>query len=78
MFCWTELWARQVGLIQSLLVTCRLQGVNPYRYLVDVLQRVALHPAADVIQLTPRVWKDTFAANPLKSDFDRRATDHAT
>ena len=45
LFCWTEVGARHVGIIQSLLTTCRLQGVDPYAYLVDVLQRVSLHPA---------------------------------
>lgn len=77
LFCWTELGARQVGIIQSLLVTCKLHGINPYVYLVDVLQRISEHPAADVIQLTPRVWKDTFAANPLTSDLDRLTRRHA-
>jgi len=71
LFCWTELGARQVGIVQSLLTTCRLQGVDPYTYLVDVLQRVSLHPARDVIELTPRVWKQRFAAHPLRSDLDR-------
>jgi len=54
MFCWTELGARQIGIIQSLIVSCRLHGLSPYDYLVDVLQRVGQHPAADVTQLTPR------------------------
>ena len=36
--------------------------------LVDVLQRVGQHPAAEVVQLTPRLWKQHFAANPLRSD----------
>ena len=40
LFCWTELGAERVAVIQSLLVTCRLQGVNSYVYLVDVLQRI--------------------------------------
>ena len=71
LFCWTEVGARQVGIVQSLLTTCRLQGVDPYTYLVDVLQRVSLHPARDVIELTPRVWKQRFAAHPLRSDLDR-------
>ena len=30
LFCWTELGAEQLGLLQSLMVTCRLQGINPY------------------------------------------------
>ncbi len=38
-FCWTELGAEHVGVIQSLIVTCRLHGIDPYTYLVDVLQR---------------------------------------
>jgi transposase len=68
LFCWTELGAKQVGIIQSLIVTCRLQGVDVYTYLVDVLQRVSEHPAKDVIDLTPRVWKSKFSHNPMKSD----------
>jgi hypothetical protein len=33
-----------------------------------VLQRIGQHPAANVAQLTPRLWKQHFAANPLRSD----------
>ncbi len=68
LFCWTELGARDVGIIQSLIVTCRLHDVDPYTYLVDVLQRVAQHPASRVAELTPRLWKQFFADNPLRSD----------
>ena len=68
LFCWTELGAKHVGIIQSLIVTCRLHGVDPYTYLVDVLQRVSLHPASRVAELTPRLWKLLFADNPLRSD----------
>ncbi|MHB8391663.1 MAG: IS66 family transposase [Acidobacteriaceae bacterium] len=68
LFCWTELGAKQVGIIQSLIATCKLHGVDVYTYLVDVLQRVSQHPAKDVIDLTPRVWKTKFAHNPMKSD----------
>jgi len=51
-----------------LIVTCRLHGVDPYTYLADVLQRVAQHPASRVPELTPRLWKQYFADNPLRSD----------
>ena len=73
LFCWTELGAKQVGIIQSLLVTCKLHGVNPYTYLVDVLQRISQHPASRVIELTPRIWKETFADIPLGSALDQHA-----
>lgn len=68
LFCWTELGAKHVGIIQSLIVTCRLHGIDPYTYLVDVLQRVGEHPASRVSELTPRLWKQLSAANPLRSD----------
>ena len=71
LFCWSEIGAEYVGIVQSLIRTCRLQGVDPYTYLTDVLQRVAVHPAADVHLLTPRLWKENFAASPLQSDVDR-------
>ena len=68
LFCWTELGAKQVGIIQSLIATCKLHGVDVYTYLVDVLQRISQHPARDVIDLTPRAWKTKFAHAPMKSD----------
>ncbi len=70
-FCWSEVGARDVATLQSLLTTCRLHGINPYTYLVDVLQRIGEHPARQVIELTPRVWKQRFADAPLTSDLER-------
>lgn len=72
LFCWTELGAEHVGIIQSLISTCRLHDINPYDYLVDVLQRVDQHPARLVHELTPRLWKEKFSDNPLRSDLYRR------
>ena len=68
LFCWSELGAEQLGILQSLLVTCRLQEINPYHYLVDVLQRVSMHPASEVADLTPRIWKEKFSNDFLTSD----------
>ena len=62
--------ARHVGIIQSLIVTCRLHGVDPYTYLLDVLQRINEHPASRVAELTPRLWKQHFAAGPMRSEID--------
>ncbi len=68
LFCWSETGARQVGVIQSLISTCRLHGVDPMVYLTDVLQRVAIHPAKDIETLTPRLWKQHHAAEPMLSE----------
>ncbi len=47
---WGQNWQ---GVAQSLIVTCRLHDIDPYDYLVDVLQRVGQHPASEVAQLCP-------------------------
>jgi transposase len=70
LFCWTELGAERVGQIQSLISTCVLHGIDPYVYLVDVLQRVETHPQSRVDDLTPRRWKECFADQPMKSAID--------
>ena len=74
LFCWTELGAKHVGIIHSLITTCRLHLIDPYDYLVDVLQRVGQHPAARVQELTPRCWKKFFAPDPLRSPLLRLST----
>ena len=68
LFTSSEVGAQRVGIIQSLLVTCRLHEVDVYTYLVDVLQRISVHPANRAIELTPRMWKSRFADAPMRSD----------
>lgn len=68
LFCSTETGAKQLSTIQTVLATCRRHDVDPYTYLVDVLQRINEWPASRVAELTPRQWAKRFAANPLRSD----------
>jgi len=42
-----------VDKIQSLLVTCRMPGIDLYTYFVDVLQRISITKALDVADLSP-------------------------
>ena len=60
--------AKHIGIVRSLLATRRLHGIIPSDYVVDVLQRVGQHPVSMMHQLTPRIWKEMFAENPLHSD----------
>ncbi len=71
LFCWTEVGAKYVGVFQSLIVTCKMHGIDPYTYLVDVLQRVGEHPKSEVEKLTPANWNRNFAHNPLRSHVDQ-------
>ncbi len=73
LFCWTELGAEHVGLIQSLISTCKLHDINPQVYLTDVLQRISVHPAKDIAELTPRLWKEKFANIPMRSVLQRQS-----
>ena len=68
LFSWTELGAQQIGIIQSLICTCKMQNIDPYTYLTDVLLRISVHPNKDIAQLTPRLWKEHFADDPMRSD----------
>ena len=77
LFCWTEVGAKHAGIVQSLIAKCRLQGIDPYTYLIDVLQRVGQHPAARVEELTPRRWKALFADSPLRSERQTMAMHNA-
>lgn len=47
-------WAAR---LYGLMGTCRLQGVNPYEWLKDVLERVRDHPPDRMYELAPRGWK---------------------
>ncbi|MFT4104024.1 MAG: transposase domain-containing protein [Burkholderiaceae bacterium] len=71
MFCMTEAGAEQVSTIQTLLATCRAHDVDPYTYLVDVLQRINTHPNDRIEELMPRIWAQRFANDPLRSDLAR-------
>ena len=60
MFCWTEEGADNVAVFQTLIMSCRLAGIDPYKYFVDILQRISLHPSRDIRELIPRLWKEKF------------------
>ncbi len=49
---------------------CVLHEVDLYAYLIDVLQRVDSHPQSRVDELTPRLWKDRFADQSMRSLID--------
>lgn len=42
----------------TLISSCRLQGIDPHAYLVDVMARLAEHPANRLEELTPKGWRE--------------------
>ncbi|MDD2943305.1 MAG: transposase domain-containing protein, partial [bacterium] len=61
LFFWTEVGAKYAAIAYTLIESCKMQAVNPWDYLVDVLQRIDTHPAQDVHLLAPKHWKAHFA-----------------
>ena len=61
LFCWSEVGARYAAIAFTLVECCKLHGINPWDYLVDVLQRIDTHPAREVQLLTPKNWKQLVA-----------------
>jgi transposase len=48
---------RRAALLYSLINSCKLQKLDPFEYMRDVIDRVSTHPASRVAELTPRGWK---------------------
>jgi hypothetical protein len=48
------------AILYSLVVSCKLAGVEPFTYLRDVLMRIHTHAAERVAELIPREWKTRF------------------
>ena len=49
--------ARWMGILYTIITTCKLNGINPEDYLKDVLMSLAIRPAdADVTDLLPVEW----------------------
>lgn len=58
MFAGSERGATWAAVMYSLIGTCKLNGVNPYDYLVDILRRAPTLDQSEITkQLTPRTWK---------------------
>lgn len=57
LFAGSEDGAERACVLYSLLATCKLHGVNPFEYLRDVIMRVGRHSARDVLELSPKAWK---------------------
>jgi len=54
LFAGSDEGGRRAAILYSLICTCALQGIEPWAYLKDVLQRIA--NGESPANLTPRVW----------------------
>lgn len=69
LFAGSDEGARNAALLYSLVVSCKLAGVDPFAYLRDVLIRIHTHPAERFDELIPREWRTRFGTtNPAPAD----------
>jgi len=62
LFAGSDSGARSWAIVASLIETCKLNGVEPFAYLKDILQRmVAGHPINRLSELLPWSWNATTA-----------------
>ncbi len=57
LFVGSEAGGRWAAVVYSLVESCKLNGVEPYRYLKNVLRQVWTHPQSRIEKLMPRLWK---------------------
>jgi transposase len=53
----SEAAAHRAAVLCSLVQTCKHLHIDPFVYLRDVIDRVSIHPARRILELTPREWK---------------------
>jgi len=56
-FAGSEAGAWRAAIIYSLVASCKLNDIDPFRYFRDVLSRVSIHPADKIDELLPGEWK---------------------
>jgi transposase len=58
---------RAAAIHYTIIANCRLEGINPFEYIKDVLSRIPGLKAQDALSLTPRNWKATQASLTLQA-----------
>ena len=57
MFAGSEAGAERAAIIYSLVASCKLNGLDPFAYFRDVLEKVTTTPASKINELLPSNWK---------------------
>ncbi len=74
MFVGSEEGGRWAAVAYSLIESAKLNGIDPYHYIKDILTRVWTHPQSRIKELMPRLWKPPTSPNvadrspPTKED----------
>ena len=64
LFCGSDRGGQRATAMYSLIVTCKLNQVDPYAWLTDILARIHTHPAHRLDELLPWNWKTAPPRSP--------------
>ena len=65
LFCGSDRGGERAAAMYSLIVTAKLNDVDPQAWLADVLARIAQHPASRIDELLPWNWRTTVNAKDI-------------
>src|SRR6202163_1979269 len=67
LFCGSDRGGQRAAAMYSLIVTAKMNGVDPQAWLTDVLSRIAAHPAHRLDELLPWNWTPQALAIPAQA-----------
>ena len=67
LFCGSDRGGQRAAAMYSLIVTAKMNGVDPQAWLADVLDRIAAHPAHRLDELLPWNWRPRAVAIPAQA-----------
>ena len=67
LFCGSDRGGQRTAAMYSLIVTAKMNGVDPQAWLADVLSRIATHPAHRLDELLPWNWTTRALAIPAQA-----------
>ena len=63
LFCGSDRGGERAAVMYSLIVTAKMNDINPQAWLADVLARIAEHPVHRLDELLPSNWRQLNARN---------------
>ncbi len=67
LFCGSDRGGQRAAAMYSLVITCKMNGVDPQAWLADILSRIAGHPAHRLDELLPWNWRSQTQSAPAKA-----------
>jgi transposase len=67
LFCGSDRGGQRAAMMYSLIVTAKMNGVDPQAWLADVLARIASHPAHRLDELLPWNWGRCLSLHPARA-----------